>query len=91
MTTGSRRQMTGLLTHGGMKKFWSFEETRRRKAHVKASLAPGKGRRFKSDQPHHLKITSKCKAFSENESKYNVSSKCIFKKSFAVHSFHFSI
>jgi hypothetical protein len=50
MTTGSRKQATGLLTSlRGMKKFWSgLRETRR----SNQALFPGKGRRFKSGQPH---------------------------------------
>jgi hypothetical protein len=50
MTTGSRKQATGLLTSlRGMKKFWSgLRETRR----SSQALFPGKGRRFKSGQPH---------------------------------------
>jgi hypothetical protein len=52
MTTGSRKQATGLLTRSGMTKFWSgLRETRRNGQ----ALFPGKGRRFKSGQPHHKK------------------------------------
>jgi hypothetical protein len=54
MTTGSRKQATGLLTSlRGMTKFWSgLRETRR----DRQVLFPGKGRRFKSGQPHHQPI-----------------------------------
>ena len=47
---GLQKHRTGMLTLRGMTKFWSgLRETRR----SSQALFPGKGRRFKSGQPHH--------------------------------------
>ena len=47
---GLQNADTGLQTHHGNDEVLELEETRR----CKVRLASGKGRRFKSDQPHHL-------------------------------------
>jgi hypothetical protein len=53
MTTGSRRQATGLLTRFGDDEVLERSRETRRSSQA---LFPGKGRRFKSGQPHHQKL-----------------------------------